>query len=127
VVAYRWPLPSQGQVIAILQGRDGVASGRQWRMEHGKIAIGSASNNDLVLEHDDFVSGHHAWIRAEDHGLYLTDLGSTNGTRVNGVVLKGSSRALLPGDRISLGHAVIEIMAAGPESSHSRASASRRA
>lgn len=127
LVGYRWPVPGEGQPVAVLQGREGAASGHKWRLERSRISLGSAADNDLILGNDDFISSHHAWIRAEDHGLYVTDLGSTNGTGVNGQVLKNSSRPLLPGDRISIGRAVIEVMPAGPENADADAGARVRA
>lgn len=47
------------------------------------------------------VSRHHAEIRADQHGLFIVDLGSTNGTLVAGVAI-GTHR-LLHGDIITVG------------------------
>jgi predicted component of type VI protein secretion system len=54
---------------------------------------------DLVVEHTN-VSKQHCILVKTDGLIYLRDLGSTNGTRVNGQrVIRG---ALLPGDQLSL-------------------------
>jgi ABC-type multidrug transport system ATPase subunit/pSer/pThr/pTyr-binding forkhead associated (FHA) protein len=48
------------------------------------ISIGRASDNTVVLADDLLVSRHHAQVRAQGHKGELTDLGSSNGTFVNG-------------------------------------------
>lgn len=55
----------------------------------------SAAKSDRVIEGDSFISGRHAEIETGEDGVYLTDLGSTNGTIVNGSLAS-------PGDRILL-------------------------
>lgn len=59
----------------------------------------SAKLCDLVIDHTN-VSKQHCLLVKTDGLIYLRDLGSTNGTRVNGQrVVRG---ALLPGDQLSL-------------------------
>jgi hypothetical protein len=108
-IAHHWPVPGSGQVIAVLEGREGAAQGRCWNLDRARLSIGGASDNDIVLENDDFVSGHHAALKAEDKGLFVTDLGSRNGTLVNGKLMKSATHPLLPGDRIAVGRSVIEV------------------
>lgn len=69
-----------------------------------KVTIGRAEDNDLVLD-DRFVSSRHCQVE-ERKGLYrVRDLGSRNGTRLNGVKIE---RGLLSaGDRIRIGGAVL--------------------
>ncbi len=68
------------------------------------VRIGRKTDNDVVFDPrvDLLVSGHHAELRANDGELSIVDLGSKNGTFVNGVRLTGP-RVLAPGDRIELG------------------------
>jgi hypothetical protein len=64
------------------------------------ITIGRLSTNDIVLA-DSNVSRRHAELRQESGTWTLVDLGSTNGTLVNGKLAK--QHALRDGDRISFG------------------------
>lgn len=66
------------------------------------IRIGRAADNDLVIE-DLIVSRHHAELRALPDGTYeITDLGSHNGTYLNGTSV--TSAPIGPGDIVGIGH-----------------------
>lgn len=75
----------------------------------GRLQIGRQSGNDLVVS-DPGVSRNHAEVVGYDDGdCLLRDLGSTNGTIVNGTKLgEGDEHRLHDGDRITVGHTVIE-------------------
>ncbi|HQY95175.1 FHA domain-containing protein, partial [Caldilinea sp.] len=109
LVSFRWPSPGDGRVVAILTIREGAAAGRQFPMTKAQLRIGAALNNDLVLEGDDFVSSHHVIFKAEGNALYVVDLGSRNGTALNGSIFKDATRSLLPGDQITLGRTLLEV------------------
>jgi TolB protein len=66
-----------------------------------ELRVGRAEDNDLDLA-DPKVSRHHARIYQEGPAYMVTDLGSANGTRVNGVLLTGPHH-LEHGDRIAVG------------------------
>jgi pSer/pThr/pTyr-binding forkhead associated (FHA) protein len=66
--------------------------------------IGRHASCDIVLN-DDTVSRHHARVERTDHGFVLTDLGSSNGFRVNGE--RTTQRLLAPGDIVHLGDSVL--------------------
>lgn len=70
-----------------------------------RVRIGRQSDNDLVVT-DPGVSRHHAEVINSNGTCTLRDLGSTNGTYVNGSVV--SEHALRDGDRISVGSTVVE-------------------
>jgi hypothetical protein len=74
------------------------------------LSIGRAVDNDLVLP-DSRVSRHHARIVGRRGTLVYADLGSTNGSRVNGVQV--GELVLGAGDRIELGDTVIVVEVAG--------------
>ncbi|RLB35320.1 MAG: hypothetical protein DRH20_11155 [Deltaproteobacteria bacterium] len=65
-----------------------------------KITIGRSKDNDLTLQ-DGTVSRHHAEILKTDKGYMLVDLGSYNGTRLNGKLIQ--SALLRYEDRIQIG------------------------
>ncbi|MCC6873056.1 MAG: FHA domain-containing protein [Sandaracinaceae bacterium] len=75
------------------------------------ITIGRAPGNDLILPHPS-VSGRHARIsRQPDGNFQIQDLGSTNGTYVNGVRI--ATQVARPGDRVTVGAITISLTATG--------------
>ncbi len=70
----------------------------------GVITLGRKSVNAIVLTQDSYISGRHAEIHTDATGTFLTDLGSTNGSLVNGQRLEAQEpQLLLEGDEIQLG------------------------
>ena len=69
-------------------------------LESTQVTIGRGLNNDIILE-DTRVSRHHAQLRYRARRFWIADLGSTNGTFVNGQQVE--EQALRDGDLISLG------------------------
>jgi hypothetical protein len=76
----------------------------------GTMRIGRAADNDLALA-DDRVSRHHGQIGVRHGTLIYRDLGSTNGTLVNG--RRVTEIALGPGDTLQLGSSTLTIEPAG--------------
>lgn len=66
------------------------------------LTIGRDGHNDVPLPGDTFASAEHARFEARGDGVWLEDVGSTNGTYVNGVKLKRPKR-LEPGDIVKIG------------------------
>lgn len=66
------------------------------------VAIGRSPSCDVVLEGDELASRRHALIRARGGRYTLVDLGSSNGTYVNGYEIRGEAE-LHDGDRIAVG------------------------
>ena len=64
-----------------------------------EYTIGSDAENDIVIA-DFSVSGSHAVIRYRDGRYTLLDLGSTNGTTVNGVRVESPGAELKDGDKV---------------------------
>jgi S1-C subfamily serine protease/pSer/pThr/pTyr-binding forkhead associated (FHA) protein len=87
----------------------GARAGARERFDKSVITIGRHPMNDLRFdaEKDLDVSARHAELRSSDGRHLLRDLGSTNGTFVNGERLDGE-RALFEGDTVRFG-------AAGPQ------------
>jgi predicted component of type VI protein secretion system len=83
---------------------DGVDRGRVFRNLPPPVTIGREEGNALRLN-DERVSRFHAKVQQDNGDIILTDLESTNGTRVNGNVVQ--IRRLRPGDRIHLGRSLL--------------------
>ncbi|MCE9576549.1 MAG: sigma 54-interacting transcriptional regulator [Deltaproteobacteria bacterium] len=83
--------------IVVMRGPD---RGRAVHLEREEIVIGTAPTADLRLT-DPTVSRHHATLRANERGLLLTDLDSTNGTVLDR--RRVHSAYVAPGDLIEVG------------------------
>ena len=75
--------------------------------DSGEVVIGRSSELDMVLV-EDMVSRRHAKISVEGGDIFLEDLGSTNGSFVNGE--KITRTKLAEGDRILIGTSIIKVV-----------------
>ena len=66
------------------------------------VAIGRGGQNEIPLNGDEFVSAQHARFEARRDGLWVEDIGSTNGTFVNGARVT-TPRRLSKGDVVRVG------------------------
>lgn len=72
--------------------------------------LGAEPDNDLVLR-DQFVSGHHARLRWDGSAWWMEDLGSKNGTQVNGLPCYPHMPVQVPPHaQISLGDMQLELI-----------------
>ncbi len=78
----------------------GPSAGRRYKVGSG-VSIGRSPSCEIQLE-DDKVSRKHAHVFVRDGQVWVRDLGSRNGTLVNGERLLGEAR-LVPGDRVQVG------------------------
>lgn len=70
-----------------------------------EITIGRAGSSDILLDHDNLTSRHHALLRYEPQGYVLYDRRSANGVYVNGQRLgEDEGCELVDGDHISIGN-----------------------
>ncbi len=76
--------------------------------ESGELVIGRSSDLDMVLI-EDMVSRKHAKITLQPGQITISDLGSTNGTFVNGEKVKRAR--LQEGDRILIGTSILKLVA----------------
>jgi predicted component of type VI protein secretion system len=83
---------------------EGVDKGRVYKDLPIPVTIGREEGNGLRLN-DERVSRFHAKVQVEDGDIILTDLDSTNGTRVNGSAIQ--IRRLRPGDQVSIGRTML--------------------
>jgi pSer/pThr/pTyr-binding forkhead associated (FHA) protein len=89
--------------LEIVEGAD---AGRRVELE-APLTVGRAADADLVLA-DELVSRRHARVSQRGAGAVVEDLGSRNGTFVNGNQIHGPTR-LVPGDQLQLGVTLVEL------------------
>ena len=95
------PVPAAGRPAPVACQLTDKASGKTWRIACDSTVIGrDEAHADLVLG-DSNVSRRHAELTRNAAGWRIADLGSTNGTRVNG--MRVSEQDLANGDAITMG------------------------
>ena len=88
--------------VLIVLSSPALAPGTERELDSTPVTLGRASENDLVLDDDEFASVKHARIEPRRDGVWLQDLESTNGTFVNGTKVTRPQK-LSPGDVIRVG------------------------
>ncbi len=78
------------------------AEGEELVLNSAPVTVGRGAQNDLGLEEDEFASARHARFEPRRDGVWVEDIGSTNGTYVNGIRLDRPQR-LKPGDVVRIG------------------------
>jgi hypothetical protein len=94
--------PPLRTVRLVVQRSPSLETGDGFPVDSAPLTIGRGGQNDLVLDGDEFASARHARIEARRDGVWVEDLGSTNGTYVNGAKVDGSQR-LGSGDLLRVG------------------------
>ena len=92
------------RVLTITQGSQ---AGQSANLADGVILIGRGADAQLNLE-DDYVSTRHARVVSGENGVYLEDLGSTNGSYVNGQRITGPTTITLS-DTIRIGRTTLKL------------------
>ncbi len=83
--------PETSRVIIQRQNGEVLAD---HKLTIGEYDIGRSKENPIRIQNDS-VSPRHAKLTVCDHGLFVEDLGSTHGTFVNGMALKGTTSVSL--------------------------------
>lgn len=73
----------------------------------GPVVVGRSPSSDIVVD-EPFVSATHARFSLQGPALVLEDLGSTNGTMVNGHLI-GQPVTLRDGDEVQIGDTVMRV------------------
>ena len=103
-LVFRRPAPTATRAVLRVWSPDGTE--RTIEVDGTPLAIGRSRDSGLVLA-DTKVSRHHGRLQARRGTLVYTDLGSTNGSRVNGI--RVDEIALGLGDRLLLGDTVLVV------------------
>jgi pSer/pThr/pTyr-binding forkhead associated (FHA) protein len=93
--------PAAAARLVVLQSPT-LERGRAFEAGPVPLTIGRSSANVAALDGDEFASAHHARVESQRDGVWLIDLGSTNGTFVNGERMNGRHR-LHDGDVVRIG------------------------
>ncbi|MGN6360104.1 MAG: FHA domain-containing protein, partial [Thermomicrobiales bacterium] len=90
-----------------LRAESGPHAGQTYTLTGANATIGRQDDNTIVLD-DARLSRHHLRLDLHDGQLTVTDLGSANGTRVNGQAVT-TGQTLHSGDRIQIGDTVLVV------------------
>jgi pSer/pThr/pTyr-binding forkhead associated (FHA) protein len=81
---------------------EALEEGERYELDSQPLTLGRGSPNDIELHGDEFASSSHARVEPRRDGVWIEDIGSTNGTFVNGTRIE-RPRRLTPGDVIRVG------------------------
>jgi hypothetical protein len=96
------PSAASGEGRLVVASSPTLTPGEEHQLDSAAFTVGRSSANDVELQGDDFASARHARFEPRGDGVWVSDLGSTNGTFVNGVKLN-SPRKLRSGDVVRVG------------------------
>ncbi len=96
----RSPVVARGRVVVVAS--PALPPGEAFELDTSPLSVGRGANNDVAVHDDEFASARHARIEPRRDGVYVEDMGSTNGTFVNGIRL-ARERRLQPGDVLRVG------------------------
>jgi pSer/pThr/pTyr-binding forkhead associated (FHA) protein len=79
-----------------------LESGEDFELNSVQLTIGRGNQNDIAIATDEYASARHARFEPRQDGVWVQDLGSTNGTYLNGTRLD-QPRRLSRGDVVRIG------------------------
>ena len=95
------PAPlAAGRLVAVQSPT--LPDGFERELDSAPVTVGRGTQNDITLDGDDYASARHARIEPRRDGVWVEDIGSTNGTYLNGIKLS-RARKLTPGDVVRVG------------------------
>ena len=94
------PRRELGRLIVVAS--PALEEGAVYSIDQSSLTIGRGADNDVSIDGDEYASTRHARFEPRRDGVYVEDVGSTNGTFVNGIRLT-RERRLTPGDVVRVG------------------------
>ncbi len=85
-----------------------VSAGEKQFPVNGRVTIGRTPDNTIAFPGDDKISRNHAYIEQREDGFYIVDLGSSNGSKLNGIPFTGE-HLLQNGDYAILGSSSVVV------------------
>jgi hypothetical protein len=79
-----------------------LSEGEDFELNSAQLTIGRGNQNDIAISTDEYASARHARFEPRQDGVWVQDLGSTNGTYLNGTRLE-RPRRLSRGDIVRVG------------------------
>jgi hypothetical protein len=79
-----------------------LPEGDELTLNSSALRLGRGSDNDVNLARDEYASSKHARVEPRRDGVWVEDIGSTNGTYLNGIRLTRAKK-LAPGDVVRIG------------------------
>jgi hypothetical protein len=97
------PHPMSGDLgrLVVLKS-PALEEGDVYTVDSSPLTVGRGANNDVPISGDEYASTRHARFEPRRDGIWIEDIGSTNGTFVNGIRLT-RERRLVPGDVVRIG------------------------
>ena len=92
--------PTTGRLVALKS--PALDEGADWVLDSAPITIGRGAQNDIRVDEDEYASARHARVEPRLDGVWVHDLGSSNGTFVNGIRIE-RPRKLTQGDVVRVG------------------------
>jgi phosphoserine aminotransferase len=93
-------LSARGRLVVVASSA--LSPGEAFELDATQLTVGRGANNDLSISDDEYASSRHARFEPRHDGVWIEDVGSTNGTFVNGIRLT-RERRLTPGDVVRIG------------------------
>jgi hypothetical protein len=87
--------------LVVVKSAD-LESGLDYELNSAQLTIGRGNQNDIAVATDEYASARHARFEPRQDGVWVQDLGSTNGTYLNGTRLD-RPRRLAVGDIVRVG------------------------
>jgi len=87
--------------LVVVQSPD-LGEGDDFELNSAQLTIGRGNQNDIAISTDEYASARHARFEPRQDGVWVQDLGSTNGTFLNGTRLD-RPRRLAHGDIVRVG------------------------
>ena len=94
------PHVEAGKIVVVKS--PALTEGDEWDLDASPLTFGRSSGNDVELKRDEYASSSHARLEPRRDGVWLEDIGSTNGTYLNGIRLTRPKR-LTSGDIVRIG------------------------